>query len=390
MTDGVRRCRAHRAAALILLIVCAFAIAPSVGARAAQSTSDQTVVAHRSKRPPDLATQADVTEIIRWSPFGRNGQVRKTLNLHRRAEAGGCDDYSYVYTYRCWTGHVYFRPCWRDPRRATAALCATHPWTKSIERIRVPDLMLESGVTFEYRAPENEPWGLELMDGNRCTLFLGGAHSSVPGHEDQVIDYYCTDSGVLLFGAIRRGHPWRIGAVRRHNGRYDQLGDVAVRRAYVTDLPAEMKRQQVWARSAATTALSAYARAKGSVDKSAFVGRVRLAVPNGEWANVQVLGQPARKWNVVLRRVGDRWTEVHGLHAYGEVARLGAVACPKVPAFVLRQLFSSKECIASRSGPDSRRSDSLTLTVVLALVLALLVAAIVGRRRLRRQNTGER
>jgi hypothetical protein len=379
MTEGRRKSRV--VAATALLVTC-LVIVRADGARATQASSSTRGVEYTLGSGSAIASETEVTELVKWSPFEATGRLRKTLGVHRR-KRGGCDSYSFRFTYRCTSGNTQFGPCWRvNAGVATAALCADDPWTATLEEIPAPDLMLDAGVTYDpdqARGDAGEPpWGLELMDGNRCTLFLGGAHSYVPGHEDQVVDYDCDRGGVELVRSLRRGRLWRMTAVRYRKGRYDQLGDLAIHRAYFTGVPAEMERQHRWASSAAATALHMYRRARGSADKGAFVDRVRLVVPQGDWAHVRISGAP-RLWNVVLRRVHGSWVEERAFRSYGDVPHLSAAACRRLPTEVRPQLFSSSECTTS-TRPTTERRGRWLFAVAIALAVTVAGAVIVRRR----------
>jgi hypothetical protein len=292
-----------------------------------------------SKSKPALRTQ-----VVRWSPFDAHGAIKPTLRVENVAAVGHCEggpssEVVGNLGYRCGFGNYVADPCWRDGARQTQyILCAVSPWATSIARIRVPHFMLADGVTFG--AVPVYPWGIELTNGNHCIL-AQGAHSSLNGRGNKrVIDYYCGNNFVLLRD-LRRGRPWRIGAARYDPKRnhFTPLGQVSVREAVFGGLPPAMARQHELATAAAEEAARIVrARTRGPVPAGRlglFALRVRLALPFGDWANVQgFLG--AKTWTVVLHRVGTRWSE-----------RDARRVCLHLPAKTRRQLWGGRECGSS-------------------------------------------
>lgn len=205
------------------------------------------------------------TEVVHWSPFDSSSHIKSALVV-KRLRAGNCVPGSEAVgdvAYRCGSGHFVIDPCWRDgPNRTEFVVCADDPWATSVVRFRVPRLLLRAGVTFG-RAPVVPPWGIELTNGDRCTL-LQGAHDALPKREGGlVVDYRCR-SGIVLLRDIRRGRIWRIGAARYTAGRYVRLGEVTIRRVYVGALPRAMKRQDELARRAIAPATRAIRRRSSS------------------------------------------------------------------------------------------------------------------------------
>lgn len=295
------------------------------------------------------------TQVVRWSPFDSSSHVKKSLRIKRIRGVGGCGDLgpgSEVvgdFGYRCGFGNFLVDPCWRDGTGQTNVIvCAENPWVRTVERVRVPHLLLRVGVTFG-RPPHN-PWGIELATGDHCTE-AQGAHDSVKlsGGRILVVDYYCA-SGVVLLRNLRRTRPrWTIGSARyddKHH-RYRLLGRVIIRRAVLGGLPPAMLRQNEVAHGAAVTAIR-IARPLASrklKQPRLYAFRVRLALPAADWANVHVWadepsGDRDEDWNVASHRVHSRWIAV-------QAKRYGPY-CLNLPVRILRQLFDAKECARVR------------------------------------------
>jgi hypothetical protein len=293
------------------------------------------------------AATAQRTEVVRWSPFDDAGAIKRSLAVETVAAVGGCgavgpgSEAIGDYGYRCGFSNSIVDPCWRDgASRTEYVVCAADPWTSSVERIRVPKLMLRVGVTFA--GSPNPLWAIELMNGDRCTI-AQGAHATVTGRgTGLVVDYYCK-SGIVLLRNLRRGAVWRIGSARfdRSRGRYRLLGDVRVRRAFYGGLPRAMRRENELARQAATLATAIVrreARARGE-EVEADPLRVRLVLPEAGWANVYVMAvvrgtNRFRDRSVILHRAGSRWVET----------KYDRSECRRLPARARQQLFGTRRC----------------------------------------------
>src|SRR5436190_18529125 len=92
------------------------------------------------------------TEMVRWSPFDANSQIRSELKV-KQMPAGACprpDSEETGFLYRCGSGNFLLDPCWQEgPNPTEFAVCATDPWSPRVYRLRAPGLLLEAGVTFE-------------------------------------------------------------------------------------------------------------------------------------------------------------------------------------------------------------------------------------------------
>jgi hypothetical protein len=99
------------------------------------------------------------TKVVRWSPFDSSGQIKKTLAVETVTAPGRCVGASSEVIgglgYRCFFGHFVADPCWRDgPGQTSFIVCGGSPWGGSVTRVRVPHLMLESGITFSGHGPD--------------------------------------------------------------------------------------------------------------------------------------------------------------------------------------------------------------------------------------------
>jgi hypothetical protein len=251
------------------------------------------------------------TEVVGWSPFGQSGTIKTTLRIEPLGR-GGCipgpsSEAIGNLGYRCTAGNVLADPCWRNGAKPTdTVICGSTPWDARVGTIRVPTLMLSSGVTFA--APVD------------CIL-QQGAHDAVtlPGGNGRrlVVDYSCLRSGTVLLRDLSRGQPWRITSAKWTGHEYRLLGKVVVRRAIFGSLPPPMLKQNALARSAARAAPFSLGN----------VARVRLAFPALNWAYVESFAG----FNVVVHRIDGGWRVVD--------IRRPACDHKQLSRIILRQLF---------------------------------------------------
>ena len=289
------------------------------------------------------------TEVVWWSPFESSGAMKQ--GFHVQAVPGGCEVYGARVggmAYKCaltLKGRDYLiDPCWRDgSRRMGFVVCVTSPWERTAYRLRVPRLLLDTGVTFG--SANHDPWAIELTDGNRCELpsHFGLGVQTPTGMRQET--YICARHVYLLNFPLRGTRLWRIGAVRDAD-RIVYLGEVSIRRVFFGALPSAMKRQNSLAGAAAAVAERVtFARwrthlSRVPVDsKGLYAERVRLTLPDAAWANVRVRmfwkgNGPDRTAAVILHRTRQGWATALQYRPY----------CRKLPSRVREQIFSSAEC----------------------------------------------
>jgi hypothetical protein len=294
-----------------------------------------------------LRRSAEATQVVRWSPFTKDGNVKR--RLHVSTHEGGCDVGS---TSRHGGGAAYhctgdlggqpylIDPCWRDgPGRARAVICVTAPWSRTAYRLRVSRLMIDSGVSF--REPYR-PWALTLTDGNRC-VSMTGAVGAIDTPKGRVATGYACAHDVYLGRNLRRTTGrWRVSAARVMP-KEAYLGELEVAQAFFIGLPrGDVARQHRIAAEAARAGerfiRATQNRVFGKRLYDVSVNRVRLALPDANWAQLRAYvlwgGAGIRTASVVLHRVDGQWTTASGYRPF----------CTKLPASVRVQLFTPQDC----------------------------------------------
>jgi hypothetical protein len=111
----------------------------------------------------------------------------------------------------CGPSAAYLPSCWKSRRRT--ALCLRDVTSKELVRVRY------RGTYPDVTAPEHRtPQGLRLVNGQSCTIRIGGAWGTVPGHPTWVGFFSCTTGDVYGppdgDGINRRRAVWRVHLVK--------------------------------------------------------------------------------------------------------------------------------------------------------------------------------
>jgi hypothetical protein len=88
-------------------------------------------------------------------------------------------------THMCGDNASYMAACWADPSRSSTVLCLNHGWDTTLRRIHV------TGLHATPKVADPQPLGVELADGSRWMLRIGGAWDAVP--DSYTGSYSCTD-----------------------------------------------------------------------------------------------------------------------------------------------------------------------------------------------------
>jgi hypothetical protein len=281
--------------------------------------------------------------LVYWSPFTAAGTIKPSLSV--RAIAGSSSpankciagsDTIGVAGYRCFAGNGVYDPCWRDGPGATQeVVCALDPWTESLVRFAVPNLLYADGVPWgPLVTGPRAAWGIVLADGTRCSV-LDGARDSVgaPG-KSSVVSYSCGGGLYLLDLPKLEDGVLKMGSARYIGGKYTLLGDVAVAQAILGGLPpplAFQEKQATAAMRAAPAILRSLNPAQATSVRHSDPVLVRLSVPDGRWAFVQFQALAANNsvvtFQAMLHDVSGRWQPV------------AASDCGRVPKPVQLQLL---------------------------------------------------
>jgi hypothetical protein len=170
-----------------------------------------TLAGCASARAPALTA----TRRVHVSPVGADGNPVKGFRTTTTTSHAGCEPGSEAIgqAYRCFAGNTVYDPCWAERAATPSVLCLPYPWSVTDVRLEV-DAPLTPIATIPAATP-NEPWGLELANGQRCELFQG-AHTLFDG---RVIDYFCNSRLSLLRGLTTSTAVWRAASVTVTGGK---------------------------------------------------------------------------------------------------------------------------------------------------------------------------
>jgi hypothetical protein len=139
-----------------------------------------------------LKGSSSATEVTNINIFSA-GRVKAGYTI--TDEAGAPEDCTYdsgspagttPNTHMCGTTASYMPACWADPSRANTVLCLTHGWDTILRRVRVTNLHPTPKVA------DPQPLSVELADGSRWMLRIGGSWDAVP--TNYFGSYGCTEN----------------------------------------------------------------------------------------------------------------------------------------------------------------------------------------------------
>lgn len=176
----------------------------------------QTAVA---KAVNALLTQAPpvATEITRQVPVTADARVSPGFSITETAQAGHCGEGSDIAaaSYRCFSGNGVYDPCYAiaEPVTgdATSVVCPRSPFTTELFGIQAV-----TGLGHLDDNPFDEPHGIVLANGAKCTASQGAHDNDGAGH---IVDFYCDDSKTAVLRGLRKGRTWRADIVG-HDAQY--------------------------------------------------------------------------------------------------------------------------------------------------------------------------
>jgi hypothetical protein len=126
-----------------------------------------------------------------------------TVDCRNSAAAAAVDDGIYA----CFPTAAYLPACW--PSQHHTVLCLRDARTRKLVRVRY------SGGLGTATAPDRpSPQDLDLAQGQRCSLRVGGAWGTLPTHPKWVGFYSCGHGSVYGppsgDGVVRRTTPWTV------------------------------------------------------------------------------------------------------------------------------------------------------------------------------------
>jgi hypothetical protein len=157
---------------------------------------------------PSIGGQATTATIYHaWTTAGTltNVRVMKTLS-------GTCWTQSLVTSrgdaFRCIIGNDIFDPCF-TPRTShpPSLACPESPFLNRVVLLRLKKPLPSPNSTTQWLQPHNQPWGLRLMNGDRC-VFETGATDVIKGER---MNYSCAGKDAWLIGLPDQRKPvWTI------------------------------------------------------------------------------------------------------------------------------------------------------------------------------------
>lgn len=105
--------------------------------------------------------------------------------------------------WRCKSNTLYLDPCFLD---GETLACISSPWSHRTTVLE-PTIPLLRGTNNKVDVQHNSPWGLELANGQRCTLLTGA--STMIGNA--TITYSCKSQSNNIIGGIdKSSSTWRV------------------------------------------------------------------------------------------------------------------------------------------------------------------------------------
>lgn len=162
------------------------------------------------------------TEVVRVRPVSSGGIAAAGYRTTSTAADASCEPGSEAIgqAYRCFAGNTVYDPCWAEKAATATVLCLADPWSDAVARLTVSSGLApipnEGGI--------GEPWGLQLVTGQRC-LLVQGAHQVFRG---RVVDYYCGPTLSLLRGLTKSSRPWTAHSVLTKSGQLTSGSDLKI------------------------------------------------------------------------------------------------------------------------------------------------------------------
>lgn len=154
------------------------------------------------------------TRQVHVSPVTSAGVAVPGYRVTSRASGASCSPGSEAIgqAYRCFAGNAVYDPCWPAKTSSPTVLCVADPWLRTAAELKVSSAL---GAIPATGTNASEPWGVQLVSGQRCVL-AQGAHNEFSG---QVVDYYCTPGLALLRGLNRKPATWTAHSVLTKAGK---------------------------------------------------------------------------------------------------------------------------------------------------------------------------
>ena len=185
---------------LALLTVLALVVPVGLVALAAVAEASPRAAATPTQRVVVRPVHADGAPAAGWSVTRERGYSVQCWGPSASGVTRGIST--------CGASADYLPSCWKS--RDHTVLCVRDVRTKKLVRVRY------TGAYPAAPAPARpSPQGLQLGDGERCAIRIGGAWGSPPSHPQWVGWYSCTRSSVYgpesrRDGIIRSTTPWKV------------------------------------------------------------------------------------------------------------------------------------------------------------------------------------
>jgi hypothetical protein len=108
--------------------------------------------------------------------------------------------------WRCFTSSLIYDPCFQPPRVSEVVVCDLTPWDRVGVRVQLRSSLPWPESVSRTDWLQKPPWAVELVDGTRCLLILGGAGRDMVGGE--AVNYTCEPAGGLWGEPDSSTDPW--------------------------------------------------------------------------------------------------------------------------------------------------------------------------------------
>jgi hypothetical protein len=155
------------------------------------------------------AAAAQKTVVTMYSPWTASGKLAYNMRVAQTI-SGDCWTDSIVTSrggaYRCMAGNDILDPCFAAASHPREVACAPNPFSTRIVMFKLSK-PLPSGTTpmTQSLQPHNQPWGLRLTNGDKCT-FAWGATDVVRGER---LNYSCEGKDGWIIGQPDHSTPLR-------------------------------------------------------------------------------------------------------------------------------------------------------------------------------------
>jgi hypothetical protein len=152
-----------------------------------------------------------------FSPWSSAGTLKPNMHVVEHV-SGHCWTQSLSTSrgdaYRCMAGNSIYDPCFAQSAHPKAVACAADPFSNRVALLKLlKPLPSAPNQTTQWLQPHNQPFGIELANGDRC-VFVTGATDAVNGDR---LNYECRDPLWIIGTPSHANGVWTARTVRWPN-----------------------------------------------------------------------------------------------------------------------------------------------------------------------------